>query len=216
MARHIWGVDSASNVTEQLFDYVIKDFGFPNFWGRFLTTVPSASEGMTKNEISFLRNKGVKILPIYSQFNTATGYREGRTAANNAIFNARRLGFPKGTVLFANIEKSLEVNDEWIQGWVEALGTSGYKCGIYNDPVNGGFNQAFYGASKENEQVKSQSMLWSAEPEKGGTRSRNAPRYNPQKPNCGGNVWVWQYGRDIHDCPINTNLADSRILASLW
>jgi hypothetical protein len=216
VATYIWGVDSAQNVTDELYDCVVKNYGNPTFWGRYLTTIPNASEGLTTEEIAFIRGKGVKVLPIYNAFRESKGYREGRVSANNAIYQARRFGFPKGTVLFANVEKFFEVDDEWIQGWIEAIYPSGYKSGIYHDPVTGNFNQAFCRAASENEQVKTQTILWSAEPETGGTGPRKAPRYAPKKPARGGNVWLWQYGRNVKKCPIDTNLADNRLLASLW
>ena len=216
MARYSWGVDSSTFVTEELFNCVKRNFGVPKFWGRYLTTVPNASEGLTKQEITLIRNKGVKVLPIYNNFRQATGYRQGEVAAQNAIFHARRLGIPSGTVLFANVEKFFIVDSGWIRGWVERIYKSGYRSGFYHDPVNGGFNSAFCQAITENNQVKIQSILWSAEPEVGGTDANLAPKFNPKTPTCGGNVWVWQYGRDVKECPIDTNLADQRVLQYLW
>jgi Domain of unknown function (DUF1906) len=216
MPRYVWGVDSAATVTEDLYQCVRRNFGMPRFWGRYLTTVPNASEGLTKEEISFIRNKGIKVLPIYNAFREATGYSKGRVAATNAVFHARRLGFPKGTVLFANVERFFAVDKDWIQGWVEALYPSGYKPGFYHVPTEGNFNVAFCQAAKENEKVRIQSFLWSAEPNVGGSPPNEAPPYKPETPNCKGNVWLWQYGRDTQQCPIDTNLADERVLASLW
>ncbi|MFJ8070820.1 glycoside hydrolase domain-containing protein [Peribacillus sp. NPDC096447] len=216
MAIYEWGVDSAENVTEDLFQCVIRNFGYPKFWGRYLLRVPGASEGLTKQEISFIRSKGVKLLPIYNSFQDAKGYRQGRVAANNAVFNARKLGIPKGVPLFANVERFFQVDNEWIQGWTEAMFTSGYKSGIYNDPVVGGFNKAFCNAAKENEKVKIQNILWSAEPELHPSGPRNPPNYKPKAPNCGGNVWAWQYSRKVTQCPIDTNLANSSLVNILW
>ena len=93
---------------------------------------------------------------------------------------------------------------------------SGYKCGIYNDPAHGTFNSAFCQAVKENKQVHIQTIIWSAEPEVGVTSPQRAPAFNPQNPNCQSNVWMWQYGRNAATCPIDTNHADTRVLASLW
>lgn len=216
MAIYHWGVDSATNVTAELFQCVMNNYGYPRFWGRYLTTVPNASEGLTKEEISFIRNKGVKLLPIFNNFKEATGYRQGRIAASNAVFNAKRLGIPEGIALFANVERFFEVDDEWIQGWTEAMFTSGYKSGIYKDPVSGNFNHAFCTASRENEKVKVQNILWSAEPEVEASGPKNPPRFNAKSPTCGGNVWIWQYSRDVAGCPIDTNLADSRVMSVLW
>jgi len=211
-----WGVDSAENVTKDLFQCVIRNFGFPRFWGRYLVRVPGISEGLTIDEISFIRSKGVKLLPIYNSFQEAKGYWKGSAAANNAVFYARELGIPKGIPLFANVEQFFQIDDEWIQGWTEAIVTSDYKSGIYNDPMTGNFNQAFCNAAKENVNVKIQNILWSAQPELEPGGPQNLPNYNPMAPDCGGNVWVWQYSRKVTQCPIDTNLAYRSLVNILW
>lgn len=210
-----WGVDSAENVTEELFQCVVRNFGYPRFWGRYLVRVAGASEGLTRKEIVFIRDKGVKLLPVYNAFREATGYSAGRQSANDAVFNAENLGIPKGTPLFANIEKYFKIDAEWIQGWTDAILESGYKSGIYNDPTSGDFNKAFCAAATRNEKVK-QNILWSAEPEIAPSGPQSPPAYEPKAPYCGGNVWVWQYSRDSTLCPIDTNLALSELVNILW
>lgn len=164
MPKYIWGVDSSTNVTNELYQCVIRNFGYPKFWGRYLTRVPNSSEGLTKEEISFIKEKGIKIIPIYNDFRNAIGSLQGRTAAANAIFNAKRLGIPKGKVLFANIEKFFDVDAEWIKAWVDRIYISGYRSGFYHDPIKSEFNKAFCKAVQENTNVKKQAVLWSAEP----------------------------------------------------
>lgn len=207
MSVYEWGIDSAEDVTEDLFQCVLRNFGFPKFWGRYLLRVPGISEGLTKQEITFIRSKGVRLLPIYNSFQAAKGYSQGSAAGNNAVFQARELEIPKGTPLFANVEQFFNIDDEWIHGWTETIVTSGYRSGIYNDPVTGGFSEAFCNAVKENENVKSLNVLWSAEPETEPSGPQNPPVYHPKAPDCGGNVLVWQYSRQVPACPIDTNLA---------
>ncbi|MFT4415204.1 glycoside hydrolase domain-containing protein [Fredinandcohnia humi] len=216
MPRYVWGVDSAASVDEELYNCVKNNFGNPKFWGRYLSEVPNVSAGLTREEISFLRNRGIKVLPIYNVFTEATGYSRGQIAARNAVFNARRLGIPNNVALFANVERFFAVDEAWIRGWVESLFPTGYRSGIYHDPVEGGFAQAYCEAVRKNSQVAIQAILWSAEPEPGVTRERNAPAFKPATPNCKANVWIWQYGRDADQCPIDTNLADQRTLNYLY
>ena len=216
MSVYEWGIDSAENVTEDLFQCVLRNFGYPRFWGRYLVRVPRISEGLTIDEISFIQSKGIKLLPIYNSFQTARGYVQGRAAANDAIFHAQELGIPQGIPLFANVEQFFDIDGEWIQGWTEAIVTNGYKSGIYNDPVIGGFNQAFCDAAKDNVNIKMLSILWSAEPELEPGGHRNPPNFNPKAPYCGGNVWIWQYSRQVTQCPIDTNLAYSSLVDILW
>jgi hypothetical protein len=216
MTRKLWGVDSAVKVTESLYSCVSSNFGSPKYWGRYLTDVPNVSDGLTKEEIKFIRTKGIKILPIYNVFRSAVGYEKGQITARNAVFHARRLDIPTETVLFANVENFFEVDSAWIRGWVESLYPSGYRPGIYHDPVKGEFSAAYCNAVKEDNNIATQTILWSAEPEPGVTKERNAPRYRPSNPSCQGNVWLWQYGRDSEKCSIDTNLADERILKYLY
>ena len=121
-----------------------------NILGQIFNSSSYASEGLTKEELSFIKGKGTKIILIHNNFQNATGAEQGRTAAINAIFHAKRLGVPNGKVLFANIEKFFEVYSEWIKAWVERIYTTYDRSGFYHDPVNGPFNQAFCQAVQEN------------------------------------------------------------------
>ncbi|WP_010282874.1 glycoside hydrolase domain-containing protein [Bacillus timonensis] len=216
MPRYVWGVDSATVADEELYTCVKNNFGNPKFWGRYLSDVPNVSAGLTKDEISFLKNHGIKILPIYNVFSDATGYARGQLAARNAVFNARRLEITNNVALFANVERFFAVDEAWIRGWVESIYPSGYRPGIYHDPIEGGFSEAYCEAARKNKQVAVQTILWSSEPEPGVTKERKAPVFKPHSPKCKANVWVWQYGRDAQICPIDTNLADQRALNYLY
>jgi hypothetical protein len=154
MQIYEWEIDSAENVTENLFQCVLRNLGYPVFWGRYLIRVPRISEGLTKQEISFIQGKGMKLLLIYNSIQEAKGYGQGYAAANDAVLNAQNLEIPKGVPLFANVERFFQIDDEWINGLTDAIVTSGYISGIYNDPVTGGFNKAFCNAVKENERIK--------------------------------------------------------------
>lgn len=133
---YVWGVDPALSVTKESYDCVLYNYGKPEFWGRYLTTVPGQSEGITEKEIALLHDSGTRILPIYNQFRQAKGVRNGRVTAANMIFHAR-LGIPDGKVLFANVERFFPVDAGWISGFVDAFNPSGYKPGIYHDPGPG-------------------------------------------------------------------------------
>ncbi len=212
MQSYEWGVDSAEIVTEELFQCVLQNFGYPGFWGRYLVRVQGVSEGLTQLEISFMRSKGIKLLPIYNSIREAKGYYRGRAAGNNAVLYAQNLNIPKGMPIFADIEPFFQIDDEWIQGWTEEMVLGEYKSGIYNFPETGGFNKAFCDAVKENKQIKALNILWSAEPELEPSGPLNPPEYRPLGPDCGGNVWAWQYSRKVTSCPIDTNLASSELV----
>ncbi len=216
LARKVWGVNSTSPVNQEFFIWVRKNLGLPKYWGRYLTEIPNVSSGLTKMEINFLRNKGIKILPIYNVVSEEIGYEHAQVAGRNAVYHARRLGFPKETVLFANLENLHNVDALWIRGWAETLIPSGYRAGFYHDSERGSFAQAFCQAVKDNNDIATQTILWSVETETGTSTERKAPRFNPATPSCRANVWLWQYGRDMNKGPIDTNLADERILNFLY
>ncbi len=213
---YLWGVDSASTVTNDLYNCVLKNYGKPEYWGRYLTRVEGAAEGITTEEVDLLHNSGTKVLPIYSNFSSATGAKQGRIVAQNAVFHAKRLGIPKERILFANVEKFFKVDANWISNYVDTLYNTDYKPGFYHDPVEGNFSTAYCQAVTENNKVAVQAVLWSAEPEPGISKRKEAPAFAPRQTPCKANVWGWQYGRDASTCPIDTNLIDQRLYQMLW
>lgn len=216
MARKVWGVDSARKVDQVLLSCVLQNFGTPKFWGRYLTDISNVSRGLTKMEISFLKSYHIKVLPIYNVFDQAIGREKAVTAVRNAVFHARRLGIPKETAIFANVESFFSVDSEWLSGWTETMVSAGYRPGFYHDPLNGSFPAAYCEAVKKNPQTAVQSILWSAEPQTGVSTERKAPKFQPALPNCKANTWIWQYGREARACSIDTNLADERVLKYLY
>lgn len=216
MVNTIWGVDSATNVNNILFECVRRNYGMPKYWGRYLTRVEGAAEGLTTNEVRFLHQKGVKIIPIYSAFRRATGFSSGQIIARNALFHARRLRIPKGLLLVANIEHFFEVDAAWIRGWTTTIQLNGYRPGIYHDPIKGKFSAAYCQAVSASPEVASQLVLWSAEPEPGVSKEADAPSYAPASPPCTAQVQIWQYGRDSRVCPIDTNLMRRSLYNLLW
>ncbi|WP_134701267.1 glycoside hydrolase domain-containing protein [Ammoniphilus sp. YIM 78166] len=212
-----WGVDSSARVTESFFQCVVRNFGYPVFWGRYLTTVPNVSDGLTPEEIRLIRGKGVKIWPIYNVMKDALGYRNGHVAASNAIFHARTLGLPTGKMISANLEH--RIDEAWIRGWVDAFFPSGYLPGLYGDPTIGDFTNAYCEAVKNHSRVIEQAIVWSNRPRPGVTSRVNAPKeFKPVKMPCGSNTWGWQYGWDDPTCsiPIDSNLVDRRMIQFLW
>lgn len=139
----------------------------------------------------------------------------GGAAAQHATFQARRLGVLEGVPLFADLERFFAIDAEWIHGWTEAVQSGGYRSGIYHDPVEGVFDQAFCQAVAEDPAVRLQTILWSAEPELAPSGPGNQPQYRPFVPSCGGKVWVWQYSRQVTQCPVDTNLASAGLVRLL-
>lgn len=216
MVSYHWGVDSSQSVTKELYNSVLSTYGKPEYWGRYLSKVEGAAEGLTKEEIELLHNSGTKLLPIYSDFRKAVGEAPAKVVAMNATYHAKRLGLKKGSIIFANIGRFFEVDSPWIKGYVDYLFNTDYKPGFFHDPTEGGFAEAFCEAASQDRRVANQAVLWSAKPESGITKAKDAPQFNPTTPNCEANVWAWQYGRDGEELSIDTNLIDSRLLPMLY
>lgn len=214
--RKFWGVDSAAEVTNDLYHCVTGHYGVPRYWGRYLRTVQGAAAGLSGREIQLLHGKEIKIAPIYGGLQSATGYRNGKVTAHNAVYHARKHGIPKDTFIFANIEKNIAVDEAWIRGWVDAMFPIGYRPGLYCTPNRERFDKAYCAAVSKDGKVAEQTVIWSQEPTPGVTKKTKAPKYNPAKPSCKANVWLWKYGENAPNCPVDTDLMDSRLLNNLF
>ncbi|WP_139490931.1 glycoside hydrolase domain-containing protein [Brevibacillus dissolubilis] len=216
MVQTYWGVDSAQAVNEQLYNCVVQNYGKPAYWGRYMRTIPGVNDGLTPQEIQFLRQRGIKILPIYNNFRGAIGYNQGQLIARQAIARARVLQIPQGVTIFANIEKWFRADAAWLRGWVDAFFPSVYTPGFYANPRQGPFNFAYCTAAAGNPRVRQQAIIWSSEPRTGASRRGDAPAFNPAKPTCAANVYGWQYGESAPLCPIDTNLITEDLYRKLW
>ncbi len=213
MAKN-WGVDSAAKVTQQLLTCVRNKLGNPIAWGRYLTTVPNVSDGLSPTEINFLHGEQIKIMPIYNNFKEAIGYKSGQLVARNTVYQARKLGIPKGKVLFANIEDYFHIDAEWIKAFAHTIYPTGYRSGMYANMVK--ISDAYCEAVREDNFVSEQMILWSSTPRPGTTKQSLAPVFKPTKLPCKANIWAWQYGRDAKECAVDTNLLDSRVISYLY
>ncbi|WP_188456331.1 hypothetical protein [Virgibacillus oceani] len=106
----LWGVDSASQTDEDLYQCVKSNFGDPEVWGRYLADKEGVSEGLDCDETVYLHDKDVKVPVIYNHFTVATGYDNGAEEAEQAIDYAVELGVPEGVALFRDIEPNSPVN----------------------------------------------------------------------------------------------------------
>ncbi len=172
----------------------------------------------TAAEVTFLHEQGVRILPIFNNFSRATEYADGVTEANDAIAVARRLGIPKGVVIFADIEADYVVDEAWIRGWADIMEKSKYVPGIYHNPITGGSSQAYCTAVRNDATVARNVILWSNEREPGITTKANAPAWHPSAPPCSGRTLAWQYGENgtAGSHGIDTDLVHPSLLPYLW
>ncbi|WP_377896807.1 glycoside hydrolase domain-containing protein [Gottfriedia sp. OAE603] len=211
-----WGVDSASNITNQFLTCVKKEFGTPEVWGRYLGTKEDVSKGITKKEAALLHSKKIKILLINNQFVSATGYKNGIKQAQVGGKLASALDVPKGTAIFADIEPIYEVDAEFIKGYYDEMKKMGYVSGIYGVFDNGqDLSKAYKQAAKEHRRLSKETILWTAFPQRGITSKTKAPEFLAGGPSD-SKIYGWQYGLDATDCNIDTNLFKGDLIKFLW
>jgi hypothetical protein len=212
----LWGVDTASKLDQAFLQCVVDNYGKPAVFGRYLETKEGVSTGLTPEEVELLHKQGIKIIPIYNHFTNATTYENGAQEAQAAIAYAQQIGIPEGKAIFADIEPTYPVDEAFIQGWVDTLLGSPYEPGIYGVFTNDSeLTAAYQAAIASNQNVQSQTIIWSSNPDPGVTPQANAPEYQPGAPE-NVPVSIWQYGIDGETCNIDTNLIQSNILDFLW
>lgn len=212
----LWGVDTASPLDQAFLQCVVDNYGKPSVFGRYLETKEGVSTGLTPEEVELLHQQGIKIIPIYNHFSNATTYEGGVQEAQAAIAFAQQIGIPEGKAIFADIEPTYPVDEAFIRGWVDTLLGSPYKPGIYGVFTNdSALTAAYQAAIASNQNVQSQTIIWSSNPDPGVTPQANAPEFQPGAPE-NVPVSIWQYGIDGETCNIDTNLVQSNILEFLW
>ncbi|WP_078378497.1 glycoside hydrolase domain-containing protein [Sutcliffiella halmapala] len=216
LADIIWGIDSASETTEEFYACVKENFGDPVVFGRYLGEREGVSHGLTSNQVDLIQEEGDYILPIYNHFNDARGYDNGVAQAEEAIRFANELGIPEGVAIFADIEPEYPVDSAFILGWYETMASSEYESGIYGIfAADSELANSYITASEDNSEILENNIIWTAAPNIGITTEAEAPEFEPEAPED-SLAWGWQYGIDSETCNIDTNLFNSEIVDVLW
>ncbi len=215
--EYLWGLDSASIVDQSFYDCFMTNFGEPVAFGRYLETKDGVSYGLSEEEVAFLHENGIKIIPIYNHFIDGTTYEKGVQEAQTAISYAEAIGVPEDVFIFANVEPEYPIDAEFLLGWFDTMQSSQYKPGVYGIFGEGReLTFAFETALNTNEAILEEMAVWhSSEPYIGITTKENKPEFAPEVPDF-VNVSIWQYGIDAETCNIDTNLINSSIMDSLW
>lgn len=212
----IWGVDSASPATKDLYICVNEQYGKPEVWARYLGSKEGVSQGMTKKEIQYLQEQKVKILPIYNHFTRAQGYDNGVNMAKEAVRLAENIDLPKEKAIFADIEPDYPVDSDFIRGWFDGIKESSYQPGVYGVfSKEQSLYKEYVQASEDQEEIKKQMIVWSAYPQVKITSKKQAPDYKPAGP-PESLLWGWQYGMNAKTCNIDTNLFNNEITDYIW
>ncbi|MDU1845749.1 MAG: DUF1906 domain-containing protein [Niallia nealsonii] len=213
---YLWGIDSASETTEDFYACVRDNFGDPKVVARYLGTNEGVSHGLTSEQVNLIHSNEADILLIYNGFTDATGFDNGVNEAKKAIELAQELGAPEGVAIFADIEPNYPVDAAFIEGWYDEVSKSAYEPAIYGIFDSGeALTNAFNKAAENKGEIKENTYLWSASPNIGITTEEEAPEYNVDAPE-GSLAYGWQYGINDETCNIDTNLFNSNQTDVLW
>ncbi|GIQ70268.1 glycoside hydrolase domain-containing protein [Xylanibacillus composti] len=215
---YYWGIDTASVMDESFYACVQENFGEPVYAGRYLETKQGVSYGLTPEEVAFLHNQGIRIIPIYNHFTDATTYDAGVTEAREAISYAEQIGVKEGTYIFADIEPNYPVDQHFLQGWSETIAASAYRPGIYGVFVEASDSEvlaSYMSFSEAYPELAEQTAVWTSDVSVGITTKAEAPAFEPEARNM-LEVSIWQYGIDAEACNIDTNLMKAEMMDYLW
>ena len=213
---YLWGIDSASETTEDFYACVRDNFGDPKVVARYLGTNEGVSHGLTSEQVDLIHSNEADILLIQNGFTDATGFDNGVNEAKKAVELAQELGAPDGVAIFADIEPNYPVDAAFIEGWYDKVSKSAYEPAIYGIFDSGeALTNAFNKAAENKGEIKENTYLWSASPNIGITTEEEAPEYNVDAPE-GSLAYGWQYGINDETCNIDTNLFNSNLTDVLW
>lgn len=123
-----------------LYDWVMRQKGFPLFWGRTLF----GTNCITKEEIQFLRDKDCKILLIDRELTEREVSRtDGSDSAMRVVEAAKALNIPteRGIAILAEIKSEWSVNHNWMISFAQIIESNGFVPGfIGNTDSSKNFN----------------------------------------------------------------------------
>ncbi|MFC4620545.1 glycoside hydrolase domain-containing protein [Camelliibacillus cellulosilyticus] len=209
----LWGVDSSKPATASLYQCVAKNLGKPEVWGRYLGSKQGISKGLTKSEAKFLHTKKIRIMVVDNHFTRAVSMEAGKRKAKEAVSMAQKVGLPKKTAIFADIEPKYPVDEAFLRGWAKALRDADYRPGVYGAYGNHSkLTEALNSAFKREPQLKKELVIWTNQPQKKAAAKKKAPKFNPYDKK-GVLVVGWQYGIEETSCHVDTDLfSDGNVL----
>ena len=212
--QQLWfGVDSsvpANTILQNnlsLFEWVIRNKIFPSFWGRYLT----GSDGLTKDEIAFLRKNGCRTVALYKEDEEKLTEEQGRIHAKKIADIARLLEIPSGVSVFLETNDGELVTTEYMKGYIDGLFEQGFTPGFKsNTDAHFCFDRDFSRGVQIAPTSFKYSLVWATAP--------SVPEYNkittthlirpevwaPFAPSGikRNDIAFWQYGKNCH--PIDT------------
>ena len=203
------GFDRNDYPGDDAMKFLRKDFAFTSYW---LGNPPQTKSNSWSGKREFLRSLGYGFLPLFNGPTSGElrdqSYAMKRVADDiqAAAAAARREGFPKGSMIFLDIEEGGRLPSTYatyLKHWTLGLSQLGFRAGVYCSgiPVDEGEGVKLTTADFIRDQIKPTDLVdWvfndSCPPSPGCTSPQTLP--SPEKSGV-SYAQVWQFVRSPRD-----------------
>lgn len=213
-------VDSSAPVDQAFVDRVTKWAGEKPFaWARYLGTGGGAATSLSVHEADVIHKSGMGIVLVYNDVDRTklASQNQGVIAAHQAVSQAKALGVPMGTTIYADIEYGWPVTAAWLEGWIAGIDGASLDAGVYVSPGDATVRKAIAGLSAKD---RARLSLWYAAWGQTPWDARNGdrisfPAWRKQYPQ---EVGLWQFAGPSCSNSIDLNLlkTDASPAPKVW
>ena len=207
--RLLFGADSEIQTNDLLqnnidmFEWVVRNKIYPNFYGRYLT----GDNRLTKDEIKFIHSKGCKIAAIYGDEGEKKTEKQGAILAKKVDIRAFELSIPEGAAIFLEIGDNETVTSNFLKGFAKGIMELGYTPAFKaNTDARFAFDREFSRGMQTDKDIFGKCLIWATAPTvkeyNGITTSHliHPDNWGPFAPSgiTRAEIAIWQYGRNCH------------------
>ena len=207
--RLFFGVDAAWDSQDllqnniDLFEWVVRNKIYPNFFGRNLM----GENSLTKEEISFLHRNACMIAPTCSSAEEKMTEEQGKFLAKQAVVHALELDIPEGVAIFLELGEEEEASRDFLRGYAKGLLVEGYTPGFKaNTDAAFAFDREFSRGMQTDREIFEKCLIWAVAPtvaEYNGMTTTHLIHPDDWKPYAPSGISrkeiaIWQYGKDCH------------------
>ncbi len=201
----------------------------PAVWGRYLGGGGGAATPLTKDEVAYLHQHGISILPIYNDSRLNGGadasYTLGSNEAHEAIAQADALGVPDNTYLACDIEYGAldRLTDSYVAGWSDTMRASRYGGSgiLYANCGDARFQAAMANGNANVQRLGLWLASWVQNPALAASampswQAPHGPTALP--PSIASQTWLWQYAGGAYGDLVDLNVVQWPLPApgGLW
>lgn len=207
--RLLFGVDSQVKIDSclqnnlNMFDWVLKNKIYPNFWGRNI----NGENALDREEIKYLHTQGCKILPYYASKEKKETEEDGIAVAEKAVSIAKDLKISSGMAIFVKIDDLEEATTSFMYGFAYVMTLAGYTPGFMaNTDAKYTFDREFSRGKQMYNDTFEKCLIWATAPTLAEydrmttTHLIHPDNWTPFAPSGirRNEIAIWQYGKDCH------------------